>query len=154
MSEINCKCEISKDNHEECVREDEILEYSIKYIIAGSKDNQYKYPEGWDKNMKRPVRKRADRVIMRRVEVMYKKNNDKVRIIQSREEQMRALEVWHSDPTSGHFGVKKTFNRVRKRFYRKGMFKDPEGSGSLDKTACTSVLHAPIGTTKVACLYY
>ena len=74
--------------------------------------------------MKQSVRKRADRVIMRGVEVMYKKkNSDEVRIIQSREEQMRVLEVWHSDPTSGHFGVKKTFNRVRKRFYWKGCSK-------------------------------
>ena len=76
--------------------------------------------------MKQSVRKRADRIIMRGVEVMYKKKNcDEVRIIQSREEQMWVLEV-HSDPTSGHFGVKKTFNRVRKKFYWKGMFKDAE----------------------------
>ena len=32
----------------------------------------------------------------------------------------------HSDPTSGHFGVKKTFNRVRERFYWKGMCRDTE----------------------------
>ena len=30
----------------------------------------------------------------------------------------------HSAPTSGHFGVKKTFNRMRERFYWKGMFRD------------------------------
>ena len=36
--------------------------------------------------MKRSVRKRADRIIMRGVEVMYKKkNSDEVRIIQGRE---------------------------------------------------------------------
>ena len=109
--------------------------------------------------MKQSVRKRADRVIMMGVEVMYKKNSDEVRIIQiqriqSREEQMRVLEVWHSDPTSGHFGVKKTFNQVRKSFYWKGMFKDAERSGSLDKMTCTSVLHAPNGTTTVACCVY
>ena len=62
----------------------------------GSKGNQYMYPEGWDKNMKRSVRNfswRADGVIMRGVQAMYKKNSDEVRIIQSREEQMRVLEV-------------------------------------------------------------
>ena len=59
--------------------------------------------------------------------MMYKKKNTaEVRITLGREEQMRVLEVWHSDPTSGHFGVRKTFNRVRKRFYWKGMFKDAE----------------------------
>ena len=30
----------------------------------------------------------------------------------------------HSDPTSGHFGVKKTFNWVRERFYWKGVCRD------------------------------
>ena len=101
---------MSEDNHEECVWDDEILEEAIKYGIVGSKGNQYKHFEGWDKNMKRFIRKRADRVIMRGVEVMHKKNSDEVRIIQSREEQMQVLEMYHSDPTSGHFGVKKTFN--------------------------------------------
>ena len=79
---------------------DEILEEAIEYVITGRKGNQYKYPEGWDKNMKRSVRKRADRVMMRGVEVIYKKkNSNEVRIIQSREEQMRILEMCHSDST-------------------------------------------------------
>ncbi len=82
--------------------------------------------------------------------MMYK-NSGEVRIIQSREEQMQVLEVWHSDSTSEHFGVKKIFNRVGKRFYWKGMFKDAGGSGSLDKMTHTSILHALNGTTKVAC---
>ena len=99
---------MSEDNPEECIRDKEILKEAIQYVIAGSKGNQYKYPERWDKNMKRSVRKRADRVIMMGVEVMYKTNSDEVRIIQSREAQMRVLKC-HSDPTSGRFGVKKTF---------------------------------------------
>ena len=97
--------------------------------------------------MKQSVRKRADRIIMRGVEVMYKKkNSDEVRIIQSREEQMWVLEVWHSDPTPGHFGVKKTFNRVRKKFYWKGMFKDAViwiigQDGIYQCTACSQWYH-------------
>ena len=118
---------MSEENNGDSVLDDEIHEEAIKYVVTGSKGSQYKYPEGWDKNMKRSVRKRADRVIMRGVEVMYKKKNkEEVRIIQSREEQLRILEMCHSDPTSGHFGVKKTFNRVRERFYWKGMCKDAE----------------------------
>jgi len=72
--------------------------------------------------MKRSVRKRADRVIMRGVEVMYKKkNSDGVRIIQSREEQMQVLEVWHSAPTSGHFWSKEDLQprEVRRGSIRK-----------------------------------
>ena len=102
---------MSEENNGDGVLDDEILEEAIKYVVAGSKGSQYKYPEGWDKNMKRSVRKRADRVIMRGVEVMYKKKNkEEVRIMQSREEQLRILEMCHSNPTSGYFGAKKTFN--------------------------------------------
>ena len=118
---------MNEENNVDSVLEDAILEEALNYVVAGSKGSQYQYPEGWDKNMKRSVRKRADRVIMRGVEVMYrKKNKEEVRILQSKEEQLRILEMCHSDPTSGHFGVKKTFNRVRERFYWKGMCKDAE----------------------------
>ena len=51
--------------------EDEILGEAIRYVIAASKGQTYKYPEGWDKNMKRSVRKRADRVTVRGVKVVY-----------------------------------------------------------------------------------
>ena len=86
--------------------EDKMLDEAIRYVIAASKGQSYKYPEGWDKNMKRSVRKRADRVTVRGVEVVYKKDKAEVRIIQSSDEQMRILEMCHSDPTSCHFGVK------------------------------------------------
>ena len=71
--------------------------------------------------MKPSVRKRADRVIMRGVEVMYKKNSAEVRMIQSREEQMQVLEVWHSAPTSGHFWSKEDLQprEVRRGSIRK-----------------------------------
>ena len=62
---FDCKGEMSEDAHHESSLDDDILEEAIKYIIAASKGNQYKYTEGWDKNMKRSARKRADRVIMR-----------------------------------------------------------------------------------------
>ena len=72
--------------HHENSLDDDIMGEAIKYVIATSKGDQYKYPEGWDNNMKRSVRKRADRVIMRRAEMMYKKKNmDEVRIVQSKE---------------------------------------------------------------------
>ena len=88
------------EKYGEIVHNDEILEEAIEYVFAGSKGNQYKYPEGWDKNMKRSVRKTAGRVMMRGVEVMYKKkNSNEVRIIRSREEQMRIMEMCHSDST-------------------------------------------------------
>ena len=74
---------MSEENCGESVLDDEILEEAMKYVVAGSKGNHCKYPEGWDKNIKRSVRKRADRVVMRGVEVTYRKNKEEVRIIQS-----------------------------------------------------------------------
>ena len=76
--------------------EDEILDEAIGYVIAESKGQTYIYPEGWDKNMKRSVRKRADRVTVRGVKLVYKKKDKaEVRIIQSSDEQMRILEMCH-----------------------------------------------------------
>ena len=107
--------------------------------------------------MKRSVRKRAGRVIMKGVEVMYKKkNSDEVRMIQSREEQIRVLEVRHSDPTSWHFGVKKTFNRVK--YVEVLLERDVQRCRVIwviGQDDTYRVLYAPNGTTKVACcLYY
>ena len=79
------------------------MDEAIRYVIAASKGQSYKYPEGWDKNIKRSVRKTADQVTVRGVQVVYrKKEKAEVQIIQSSDEQMRILEMW-----SGHFGVKK-----------------------------------------------
>ena len=87
--------------------EDEIQDEAIRCVIAASIGQSYKYPEGWDKNMKRSVRKTADRVTVRGMEVVYKKKDKaEVRIIQSSDEQKRILEMCHPDSTSGHFGVK------------------------------------------------
>ena len=70
--------------------EDKILDEAIRYVTAASKGQSYKYPERWDKTMKRSVRKRANRVTVRGVEVVYKKKDKaEVRIIQSSDEQTR-----------------------------------------------------------------
>ena len=44
--------------------------------IAASKVLINIYPEGWDKNIKGVVRKRADRVIVRGVDVVCKKKGE------------------------------------------------------------------------------
>ena len=42
---------MSEDTHHETILDDE----ATKYVIAASIGNQYKYPEGWEKNVKRSV---------------------------------------------------------------------------------------------------
>lgn len=44
--------------------------------------------------------------------------------MKNKEEQQRILDACHSEATSGHFGVTKTLNRVRERFYWKGLVAD------------------------------
>ena len=62
--------------------EDEILDEAIRHVM--------------DKNMKQSVSKRADRVTLRGVAVVYKKKDKaEVRIIQSSDEQKRILEMCH-----------------------------------------------------------
>ena len=39
-------------------------------------------------------------------------------------DKQRALQSCHSHPTSGHFGVSKTWQRISERFYWKGLSKD------------------------------
>ena len=47
-----------------------------------------------------------------------------VKVVTSVEDQKRILHSCHSDPTSGNFGVTKTWRRLAERFYWKGMYQD------------------------------
>lgn len=47
-----------------------------------------------------------------------------MKVVKTKEEQEHVLHACHSEPTSGHFGVSKTLNRIRERFYWKGMVGD------------------------------
>lgn len=39
-------------------------------------------------------------------------------------DKQRVLQSCHSHPTSGHFGISKTWQRISERFYWKGLSKD------------------------------
>jgi hypothetical protein len=95
--------------------------------MAASEDTEYDYPEQASKNLNRSIRKRAENIKVVNGDLMYvKKKGPEVRIVRSTEEQKSILRMCHSDPTSGHFGVKKTINRIRERFYWKGLYRDAE----------------------------
>ena len=44
--------------------------------------------------------------------------------ITSRDEQLRITRACHSDPTSGHLGVRRTLARITEWFIWKGVVKD------------------------------
>ena len=50
--------------------------------------------------------------------------NQKLRVMTSPAEQMMISKSCHSDTTSGHFGVTKTWRRVAEGFYWKGLVAD------------------------------
>ena len=57
-------------------------------------------------------------------EVYLQRKGRKVKVIQSRKDQLLIMKACHSEPTSGHFGLTKTWRRVAERFYWKGMVVD------------------------------
>ena len=97
---------------------DEILEYAVQYAQDGS------YPLNLTKEKKRAVRKRAALLRVDKGEVFFNRGERKVKVVISRDEQRRVLMACHSEPTSGHFGVTKTYKRIAERFYWKGMITD------------------------------
>ena len=56
---------------------------------------------------------------------MYlKRKNRKVKVVQLRKDQLLIVKACHSEPTSGHFGLTKTWRRIAEQFYCKGMGSD------------------------------
>ena len=105
-------------NAENLPNEDPILDYAINYAVNGT------YPDELTKEKKRAVRKRAGTLILENGEVYLQRKGRRVKVIQSRKDQLLIVKACHSEPTSGHFGLTKTWRRVAERFYWKGMVKD------------------------------
>ena len=82
------------------------------------------YPSDLVKNRKRAVRKRAATLTAEQSEVFVQRKGRRVKVVTSVEEQRFILKACHSDPTSSHFGVTKTWQRVSERFYWKGLASD------------------------------
>ena len=97
---------------------DDVLEFAIQYVQDGS------YPPEITKDKKRAIRKRAAVLSMEKGEIFIKRGRTSVKVVAAREEQRRILKACHSEPTSGHFGVTKTYKRIAERFYWKGMIAD------------------------------
>lgn len=53
-----------------------------------------------------------------------------VKVITAKDERKRVLRSCHADPTSGHFGVTKTWRRLAERFYWRGMYQDTKNTVS------------------------
>ena len=114
------------DSPEAKPKEEQLLLLAIEYVMTGV------YPAGLSKDKKRAVRRKAGTLITEKGEVFIQRQQRRVKVVTSKAEQARILRACHAEPTSGHFGVTKTWRRVAERFYWQGM--------SLDVKALVSKL--------------
>ena len=106
-------------NKEFATKEDTILDLAISYVIQGSYPNQ-----DLSKDKRRAIRKRANSLQVQNGEVFILKKGKWLRVVTSPAGQMMILKPSHSDPTSGRFGVTRTWRRVAERFELKGIVAD------------------------------
>ena len=92
-------------------KEEQLLQLAIEYVTTGT------YPAGIAKDRKRAVRRKASTLVIDKGEVFVRHHQRKVKVVVEKEEQARILRACHAEPTSGHFGVTKTWRRVAERFY-------------------------------------
>ena len=70
------------------------------------------------------MRKCAALLTVDKGEVFFTRGKAKVKVLVSHDEQRRVLKACYFEPTSGHFGVTKTYKRIAEHFYWKGMIAD------------------------------
>ena len=139
MEEVD---KIAADNDCEC---DEGLDDAITYKTDGT------YPSNSSKDRKPAIQKRAERLEIIKGELFFVKKNGKKRakIITDPKEQKCILEAYHSDVTSGHFGVTKTCKRLTERFYWRGITNQAKALVSMHNfptntnMPCMHVCHTP-----------
>ena len=117
-SEMASKNDDDNNLLEEDKKEGCILDCTIHYVLNKT------YPCELEKDKERAVRKCAATLVLDNGEVFVQQKNRKVKVIRSREDQLLTVQACRSDPTSGHFGMKKTWRRLTERFYWKGMVAD------------------------------
>ena len=59
----------------------------------------------------------------------------KVKVVTSANKRERILKACHSEPTSGHFGLTKTWKRIAERFYWKGIVSNVRQLVSIMKSS-------------------
>lgn len=57
------------------------------------------------------LRKGLATLIIENGEVYLRRKNKTVKVVQSRKDQLLIVKACHSEPTSGHFGMTKTWRR-------------------------------------------
>ena len=99
------------------------------------------YPSDSTRNEKRSIRRKEEKLLVRDGEIFYRKRGGREVAIASyfwlvlkllllkyyvvdSNEKKRILASCHSHPSSGHFGIRKTIDRISERFMWLGITKD------------------------------
>ena len=98
---------------------EELLDAVIEYAVSAT------YPvDCCDKGRKRAIRRKASTLVIKNGEIYIRRKKRTVKVITSKDEQRRIVRACHSEATSGHFGVNKTWRRIAERFYWRAMTED------------------------------
>ncbi len=106
--------------------EDHLLQFAIDFAISGIYPSQIELitDKKKAKDKKRAIHRKAATLAAEKSKVYLQRQHRRVKVVTTKEEQKRILHACHCDPTSGHFGVTKTWRRVAERFYWRGMCED------------------------------
>ena len=93
---------------------------------------------------KHSLRKRAATVVSDKGEVFVHRKQCKVKVVTSANKRERILKACHSEPTSGHFGLTKTWKRIAEHFYWKGIVSDVRQLVSIMKSSLQMSCFTPV----------
>ena len=85
------------------LKEEQLQQLAIEYVTTGE------YPAGFSKDKKRATCRKAGTLVIEKGEVFLHWQRKKVKVVIEKEKQARILRSCHAEPTSGHFGVTKTW---------------------------------------------
>ncbi len=111
--------------------EEKLLEYAIHFALTGSYPPLDDLTSEKRKDRKRAIRRKAATLIVEKGEVYLQRQHRRVKAITTKDEQKRILHACHCEPTSGYFGITKTWRRVAERFYWRGLCDDVKELVSL-----------------------
>lgn len=130
-------------------QDEKLLQYAIQFALTGSYPQLEELSAEKRKLKKRVIRRKAATLIIENGEVFLQRQQHRVKVITSKEEQERILRACHCEPTSGHFGITKTWRRIAERFYWRGLCDDvKELVSCLSTIICMQVHNVDASNTE------
>ncbi len=91
--------------------QEKLLQFAIDFALTGTYLSLDELTSDKRKD-KRAIHRKAATLTVQKGKVYLQSQQRRVKVITTKEEQKRILHACHCNPTSGHFGVTKTWRRV------------------------------------------